>query len=262
MSRVLAARGLPLWLALAWVFALAGRPGPARAEEPGASGEEEQQDAAEEEEAAEDEEEEEEADEGGAPKDKSIYGPIQKRLYALDNELSIGFSYLPLDPYTKGYGAHLAYTIHFDDLWALELLRVGFSWNVDTSLKTKVIDAMPQATPEEFPAVVFYENTNLILKLLYGKQSGLNAAVLHYDLFLLAGAALLYRNPFNLDQIDTDHSRFDLGFNLGVGFRFWLSPDWSLRVDLRDTLIVFGVNNLDWPLENSVEVSLALSVNL
>jgi outer membrane beta-barrel protein len=257
MSRTRVAFGLPLGLALLLALGLVGRPDPARAEEQSTADEEPQQD---DEEPAADEKEEKEDE--GAPKDKSIYGPIQKRLYALDNELSLGFSYLPLDPYTKGYGAHLAYTIHFDDLWALELLRVGFSWNVDTSLKTKVIDAMPQATPEEFPAVVFYENTNLILKLLYGKQSGLNAAVLHYDLFILAGAALLYRNPFNLDQLDTDHSRFDLGFNLGVGFRFWLSPDWSLRVDIRDTLIIFGVNNLDWPLENSVEVSMALSVNL
>jgi outer membrane beta-barrel protein len=257
MSRARTLCGLPLWLALALALTTLGQPGTLRAEEESTSDEEPLKD----DEAAKEDEEAAEED-GGAPKEKSIYGPIQKRLFALDNELSVGFTYLPLDPYTKGYGAHLAYTIHFDDLWALELFRVGFSWNVDTDLKNKVIDAMPQATPEEFPAVVFYENTNVILKLLYGKQSGLNAAVLHYDLFITAGAALLYRNPFNLDKLDTDHSRFDLGVNLGVGFRFWLNPDWSLRVDLRDTLMIFGVNNLDWPLENSVEVSLALSVNM
>jgi len=250
--------GAPLWLALAALLLVPGWGTAARAEEgeEAAAGDE---DAADEEEALEEQDEEEEA---GAPKDKSIYGPIQKRLYALDNELSLGFSYLPLDPYCKGYGAHLAYTIHFDDRWALELFRVGFAWNVETDLKNKVIDAMPQATPEEFPAVVFYENTNLMLKLFYGKQAALNASVLHWDLFIVAGAALVYRNPFNVDNLDTDNSRFDLGVNLGVGFRFWLSPDWSLRVDLRDTLMIFGVNNLDWPLDNSVEVALALSVNL
>jgi outer membrane beta-barrel protein len=231
---------------LMWLAALCG---PAAAEEEAFAEETPMEDVKDEEDAS-------------APRDQSMYGPIQKRLYSLDHEIALGFSYLPLDPYAKGYGAHLSYTIHFDDLWALELFRVGFAWNVDTSLKGKILDSMPTATPEEFPQVVFWENTNLVLKLLYGKQSLLNAAVLHFDLFITAGLALCYRNPFNVHELDTDNSRFDLGVNLGVGFRFWLNPDWSLRVDLRDTLLLFGVNNLDFPLENSVEVSLALAVNL
>jgi len=102
---------------------------------------------------------------------KSAYGPIQKRGYELDHEVSLGWAYLPLDPYYKGYGASLSYTIHFGHLMALELFRVGFSWNLDTSLKTKLIDQMPNISPTEFPAVVFFENTNLVFKLLYGKQT-------------------------------------------------------------------------------------------
>ncbi|RLB53635.1 MAG: outer membrane beta-barrel domain-containing protein, partial [Deltaproteobacteria bacterium] len=42
------------------------------------------------------------------------YGPIQRRLFDLGHELSLGFSYLPLDAYYKGYGAQIAYTIHFN----------------------------------------------------------------------------------------------------------------------------------------------------
>ena len=61
------------------------------------------------------------------PKDQPLssrYGPIQKRLYTLDHELSFGWSYMPIDSYYKGYGVSLSYTIHFDHLWALELFRL------------------------------------------------------------------------------------------------------------------------------------------
>jgi hypothetical protein len=43
---------------------------------------------------------------------ESAYGAIQKRLYEVDHELSLGWAYLPLNPYYKGYGASLSYTIH------------------------------------------------------------------------------------------------------------------------------------------------------
>jgi hypothetical protein len=194
--------------------------------------------------------------------EKSAYGPIQKRLYRLDHELSLGWSYLPLDPFYKGYGAHLSYTIHFNHLLALELFRVGWAWNLDTPLKTKLIDQMPDISPAEFPAVVFFENTNLVLKVLYGKQTLFNRVVLHFELFASTGVAFLFRNPFNVDELDMDNARIDFGLNLGVGFRFWFDPTWSLRVDLRDTILLLSLNRGDIPLENSAEIGVAISVNL
>jgi outer membrane beta-barrel protein len=193
---------------------------------------------------------------------ESAYGAIQKRLYEVDHELSLGWAYLPLNPYYKGYGASLSYTIHFNHLLALELFRVGWAWNVDTSLKTKLIDQLPDISPAEFPAVVFYENTNLLLKLLYGKQSLFNRVVLHWEIFATAGVAFVYRNPFNVDALDMDNNRIDFGVNGGFGFRFWLDPTWSLRVDLRDTVLLLGLNRADLPLRNSAEIGLSIAVNL
>lgn len=194
--------------------------------------------------------------------EKSAYGPIQKRLFKMDHEISIGWAYLPLDPYYKGYGASLGYIIHFDHLWALELFRVGFSWNIDTDLKTKLIDQMPDISPAEFPAVVFFENTNLIFKFLYGKQTLLNRAVLHFEMYATAGAAFLFRNPFNVTEMDMDNARYDFGINVGFGFRFWFNPTWSVRVDIRDTILLLSLNTGDFPLENSAEIGFAFAVNL
>ncbi|MBN2498590.1 MAG: hypothetical protein JXR96_28625 [Deltaproteobacteria bacterium] len=197
-------------------------------------------------------------------KEKSAFGPIQKRLYRMDHELSFGWSYLPLDAYYKGYGLALSYTIHFDHVWAIELVRLGWTWNVDSNLKTKLIDQMPDISPAEFPAVVLFENTNVLFKMLYGKQTFLNRMVLHFELFASGGVSLVFRNPFNIHELDMENSRYELGLNLGIGCRFWIDPDWSLRVDLRDTLLLLSFNRgFDDQLpKNAAEIGISISYNL
>jgi outer membrane beta-barrel protein len=200
--------------------------------------------------------------EAPVPHEKSIYGPIQRREYELGHEISLGWAYLPLDPYSKGYGVQLAYTIHFNHLLALELFRVGWSYNVDTSLKTKLIDQMPDISPSEFPSVIFFENTNLLLKLLYGKHTFINRTVLHFEVFATAGGAFLVRSPYNVFDMDANKLTFDFGVNGGFGFRIWLDPNWSVRVDLRDTVIFLTINKGEFPFKNSALVGLSFSVNL
>ena len=59
-----------------------------------------------------------------------------------------------------------------------------------------------------------------------------------------------------------DYARFDFGVNAGVGFRFWFSPSWSLRVDIRDTVLLLGLNRGNLPLKNQAEIGLSIAVNL
>jgi len=192
----------------------------------------------------------------------SKYGPIQRRLFDLDHELSLGFAYLPLDAYYKGYGVQLAYTIHFNQHLALELFRVGWSYNIDSGLKTKLIDQMPDISPGEFPAVVLWENTNLLFKFFYGKQSFLNNVVMHFEVFLTGGAAFIFRNPYPVWKGDFTNAHYEFGINAGVGARFWFSPSWSIRLDLRDTVILLTLNRGKFPLKNSAMFGLTFAVNL
>ena len=195
-------------------------------------------------------------------KEKSIYGPIQRRVFELDHEIAIGWAYLPLDPYTKGYGAQLSYTIHFNHFIALELFRVGWSYNFDSKLKTKLLDQMPDVSPAEFPAVVFFENTNLVFKLLYGKQSLFNRTVVHFEVYATLGGAFLFRNPYPIWDGDLTNARYEFGVNGGFGARFWFSPRWSFKIDLRDTVILLCFNRGDFPLENSALIGLSFAVNI
>jgi len=195
-------------------------------------------------------------------KEKSVYGPIQRRVFELDHEIAIGWAYLPLDPYTKGYGAQLSYTIHFNHFLALELFRVGWSYNFDSKLKTKLLDQMPDVSPAEFPAVIFFENTNLIFKLLYGKQSLFNRTVVHFEVYATLGGAFLFRNPYPIWDGDLTNARYEFGVNGGFGARFWFSPRWSFKIDLRDTVILLCFNRGDFPLENSAMIGLSFAVNI
>jgi len=195
-------------------------------------------------------------------KEKSIYGPIQRRVFELDHEIAIGWAYLPLDPYTKGYGAQLSYTIHFNHFLALELFRVGWSYNFDSQLKTKLLDQMPDVSPAEFPAVIFFENTNLVFKLLYGKQSLFNRTVVHFEVYATLGGAFLFRNPYPIWDGDLTNARYEFGVNGGFGARFWFSPRWSFKIDLRDTVILLCFNRGDFPLENSALIGLSFAVNI
>lgn len=190
------------------------------------------------------------------------YGPIQKRLFDLNHEISLGWALLPLDAYYKGYGVQIAYTIHFSHLWALELFRVGWSYNLDTNLKTKLIDQIPDVSPGEFPAVVIWENTNLLFKFFYGKQSFLNNVVVHFELFATAGGAFVFRNPYPLWEGDYHNAYYEFGVNGGFGARFWISPTWSIRVDLRDTVVLLTFNRGESPLKNIAMIGLTFGVNL
>jgi outer membrane beta-barrel protein len=195
-------------------------------------------------------------------REKSAYGPIQRRLFELDHEIAIGWAYLPLDPFTKGYGAQLSYTIHFNHFIALELFRVGWSYNFDSKLKTKLLDQMPDVSPAEFPAVIFFENTNLVFKLLYGKQSLLNHTVVHFEVYATLGGSFLFRNPYPVWDGDLTNARYEFGVNGGFGARFWFSPRWSIKIDLRDTVILMCFNRGDFPLKNSALIGVSFAFNI
>ena len=202
------------------------------------------------------------AQDEGSFQEESMFGPIQSRLYDLNHEIAMGWAYLPLDPYYKGYGVQLSYTIHFNHFIALELFRVGWAYNIDTSLKTKLIEQMAEIKPEEFPAVLFFENTNLVFKLLYGKQSLLNRSVLHFELFATLGGALLFRNPYPVWQGNLENALYEFGVNGGFGFRFWFSPSWSLKVDLRDTVILFEFTKGEFKTEHSAQIGVMFALNI
>jgi len=192
--------------------------------------------------------------------EKSDYGLIQRRVYDMNHELGLGWAYMPLDPYYKGYGLSLSYTYHFNSFFALELFRVGGLAPFDTSLKTKVLQTVPESA-QHFRSISLFENTNVLFRMLYGKQSLLNRAVLHFEMFGSLGGSLLFYTERAIWK-GIKNYRFDLGATFGLGFRFWMNPKWSVRVDLQDMISVMEISGASIPLDSNILIGLSIAWNL
>lgn len=156
-------------------------------------------------------------DEGGA-----LYA-VQNRKYTASHEFSVGAGSLPLDAFYKGYTVSGAYTLHFNDLWAWEIVNGAYSFNVDTDLRRE-LESNFSVQPTEFPSIQWFGNSNLVLKPLYGKLAWLNGNLIYGELFFTAGPALA----------DYENAGTFVGANLGLGLRFYLSESFSVRLDARD----------------------------
>lgn len=156
-------------------------------------------------------------DEGGA-----LYA-VQNRKYTASHEFSIGGGSLPMDAFYKGYALSGAYTLHFNDLWAWELVNGAYSFNVNTDLRRE-LESNWSVQPTEFPSLQWLGNSNLVFKPLYGKLAWLNGSLIYGELFFTGGPALA----------GYEHAGTFVGANLGLGLRFYLSESFSVRLDARD----------------------------
>ncbi len=160
-------------------------------------------------------------DEGGA-----LYA-VQNRKYTASHEFSVGGGSLPLDAFYKGYTVSGAYTLHFSDLWAWEMVHGAYSFNVNTDLREE-LQSNWNAEPTRFPKIQWFGDSNLVLKPLYGKLAWFNDSLIYGEMFFTVGPALA----------SYENAGTHVGANLGLGFRFYLSESWSLRLDARDYYFV------------------------
>jgi outer membrane beta-barrel protein len=72
---------------------------------------------------------------------------------------------------------------------------------------------------------VYLVFTDLVWSPVHGKLRLFADSILHFDLYGVAGVGI----------IDSSTS-FGAAGQLGLGARFWLSPSWALRFDVRDQL--------------------------
>jgi outer membrane beta-barrel protein len=152
---------------------------------------------------------------------------VQNRKYLLAHEFTIGVGMIPLDAFYKGYTGTFAYTYHFSDLWAWEIVSASYSLNVETGLRRELMENFG-VRPTKFPELNFFGDSNLVLKPFYGKMVYLNESLTYWEVFLTAGPAVSrYENAGVL-----------IGLNGGLGFRMHLSKSFSIRLDLRDYFFV------------------------
>ncbi len=147
---------------------------------------------------------------------------VQKRKYRLDHELYAAAGLLPLDSFYKGIGPIASYTWHMSDVWGWEVVRGQYTFPVETSLRTQLIQDF-HVKPTEFEEAQYLLSTSALWTPLYGKLAMFNERVVHAEMYGIVGATVARFSK----------GTFKPGPQVGLGLRFFLSPAVSLRVEGR-----------------------------
>lgn len=152
---------------------------------------------------------------------------IEKRNLMGNHELSISMGTLPMDAFGKGLTIQGGYAYHFSQLIGWEIIGGTYSFILGTGLKDELKNRF-QLSPElegELQAIL---HSNVIFKPLYGKLAFINDHIITAELYGVLGPSIAFL---------TDGAR-PIGFDIGVGLRFFLGAHFSLKIDIRDYLFL------------------------
>lgn len=146
---------------------------------------------------------------------------IQKRKFRMDHEIFAQAGLQPADAFYKGLGPVAGYTLHFDDVWAWEILRGGYAFRFHTGLRDQLIKDHNVA-PTAIDELSWMAGSALMVTPLYGKLAFANSTVIHAEVFFVLGAA-----------VGAFKETYKPGPQAGLGLRVYLSQYWSMRFEGR-----------------------------
>ncbi|MEZ4703808.1 MAG: outer membrane beta-barrel domain-containing protein [Bdellovibrionota bacterium] len=173
---------------------------------------------------------------------------VQNRLFRKTgrHEFTLGGGVVFDNPFLQYAMADMHYTYHFKESIGFEgNYARAFSWNkplIDdlanipcdpantlyTAGNVPVTDCGVTLNPSPDPFTNLYIG-NIIWSPIYGKFSIFSKKILHFDIFLIAGAGLF----------QAERSK-NFGFNVGLGTKIHLN-DWaSIRIDLKNYTVKEG----------------------
>lgn len=170
---------------------------------------------------------------------------IEKRDLMGHHELSLLVGALPLDAFAKGLTLQGSYTYHFTHLIAWDLVSGTYSFNFETGLEEELRERF-DVQPEKEPRLLAFVHSNFVLKPMYGKIALLNDKVATGEIFFVAGPCLGFY----------EGGAVPFGFDYGAGLRLFLGQYFSVRLDIRNYMLLPDFNSM----ENHLYLSLGLSL--
>jgi outer membrane beta-barrel protein len=171
---------------------------------------------------------------------------VQQRHHHHWHELNVGIGILPLDAFRKGLTLSGSYTLHFNHLFAWEIVRAyGSVVEIETDLQADLENLGISPTP--FETVQWAATSSFVFTPFYGKFAVVNRTLLFAEIFLVAGAG--YGWLTNSQNVVV---------NAGGGLRFFFGEYFSLRFDIRWEGFVAGAEDL----HNELWISLGASIHL
>jgi len=152
---------------------------------------------------------------------------VQERHHQHWHELTVSFGLLPVDAFLKGLAVSGNYTLHFNELFAWEIVHAyGVVYRVETDLNDDLTNV---GVPNPFTYVSWAATSNFVFTPFYGKYSVGNRSQIFTELFLVAGGGYGWMTLAQGEAEATQH----LVVDAGLGFRVFFGDYFSVRFDLR-----------------------------
>ncbi len=212
--------------------------------------------------------------------DKDAVGPLRERIRPVSGhrllmdgrfEVSPGLGISIRDAFFTKYVLGAALTFHITETWAASA-RFGYGINVISGAAQICTPADPGPpavaascrlpTREEltlnngnpankaFGLITMLGSLDVQWSPIYGKFSLISEAFLGFNMYALAGPAVVMYGPTN---------NITVGANAGLGFRFFINQWMTVRTELRDT-IYYEVGVPTDSLRNQLMVELGFSM--
>jgi outer membrane beta-barrel protein len=177
---------------------------------------------------------------------------VQSRLFRLGGELNAAAGILPMNAFYKGLTVGGSFTYHFSNAWAWEIINGSYVYKqLETGLMNELRENY-RVQPTDIAAIDLMLSSSFVFKPFYGKLAYLNRRLIHIELSVPLGLTLArYTNP----------QTYLPGPNAGLILRVYLSPHTSVRIDVRDHLILkngWG-SPTKWDTRNELHVSLGFA---
>ena len=170
---------------------------------------------------------------------------VQSRLFRLGGELDAAAGILPMNAFQKGLTVGGSFTYHFSNAFAWEVINGAYVYKkLDTQLRTELLENF-SVKPTDMSSIDMILSSSLVLKPFYGKLALFNRRVVHMDVSVPVGGAW---------AVYTDKKLF--GPVAGLIFRVYLSPHTSVRLDVREYVLI---NDDGWHLRQELHAVLGFS---
>jgi outer membrane beta-barrel protein len=184
---------------------------------------------------------------------------IQHRLYEKvgRHELTLFGGVIPNDPFLDYYPIGIRYDYYLLESLGIEVDGefIGDTFRAESELETFLngFDARVDLLDQQRWRAHFGINWSPF----YGKIAILGAKLVHFDLSLLAGFGVVGVRSLTEDRL-TEEDEIKPEGVLGIGFNFFLSEDFSLRLDYRQ----FIFEKAGGGVSNPSEITIGFSVFL
>lgn len=195
-----------------------------------------------------------------------VDGPVVRpQKYTASEKIEVGVmaGYVSNDPYNRIIVPGVVGTYHYGEHSAVEV-HAGYGIYTQKQLKNQVFQKIGR-DPDVISRPTFFVTGNYMWSPVYGKLNAFGELVLHYDMYVVAGAGIvsdeIETNTAGTPSVRTVTNKIFPATDFALGQHFFLSKKTALRVEIRPYIFWEQIDN-KWDPNGDVQINLGFTLLL